>query len=430
MSGPLKIRTLASWGPGVSSFPSRRWAPLVLLALVAVVILRFPRRPVASDYDRDLAALEREGGDGRALDPAGQVRRAGWLQRRGSLTGNPADLVEAARLIDAATASSGASDEVALLAAMVALDLHRLADARRWLAGVRYRDLWLVAATEGDLAVQDGRLEDAGVLYGRARAAHAGWEVLARLASLGILRGDYDGADRLYDQAENDVDAKAMRTFAWLEVQRGRIAFARARFDEAGLRYDRAARAYGGYWLVEARRAELAAARGQGAEALALYARVAGQTPSPEIAQALGELYSYLGRPADAAPWYQRALAAYSRSVERGEVHYLHALAAYHSDVSGDATAALRWAEMDRRLRPGVAAVRDQLAWALFRAGRLDDARRESEAALGMGAPDAHVLYHAAMIALGAGQSDEGGALLRRVAALDPLYTSTFHAHY
>lgn len=404
----------------------------MLLALVAVVFWRSPRPPVASDYDRDLAALVREGAasDGRTLDPAGQVRRAGWLQRRGSLTGNPADLALALRLIDAATATGGASDEVALLAAMLALDLHRLGDARRWLAGVRDRELWLVAAAEGDLAVQDGRLDDAGALYARARAAHAGWEVLARLASLSTLRGDNAGADRLYGEAENDVDAKAMRTFAWLEVQRGRIAFARGRFDEAGLRYDRAARAYGGYWLVEARRAELAAARGQGAEAVALYARVAEQTQSPEIAQALGELYAYLGRPADAEPWYRRALAAYTRSVERGEVHYLHALAGYHSDVSGDVTSALRWAEADRRLRPGVAAVRDQLAWALFRAGRLADARRESTATLAMGTPDAHALYHAAMIALAAGRSDEGAALLRRVAALDPLYTSTFHAHH
>jgi len=51
-------------------------------------------------------------------------------------------------------------------------------------------------------------------------------------------------------------------------------------------------------------------------------------------------------------------------------------------------------------------------------------------AALAMGAPGAHALYHAAMIALGSGRSDEGAALLRRVAALDPLYTSTFHAHH
>ncbi len=399
---------------------------------MAAVFWRSPRRTAATDYERDRAALEREGtaSDGRALDPAAQVRRAGWLQRRGSLTGTPADLVLALRLIDTATARAGASDEVALLAAMLALDLHRLADARRWLGVVRDRDRWLVAATEGDLAVQDGRLDEAGALYARARDAHAGWEVLARLASLSVLRGDDDGADRLYDQAENDVDAKAMRTYAWLEVQRARIAFARGRFDEAGLRYDRAARAYGGYWLVEAQRAELAAARGQGGPALTLYTRVAEQAPRPELAQATGELYAYLGRPADAAPWYRRALAVYSRSVERGEVHYLHALAAFHSDVSGDATEALRWAEADRRLRPGVAAARDQLAWALFRAGRLDDARRESVAALGMGAPDTHALYHAAMIALAAGRSEEGAALLRRVAALDPLYTSTFHAHH
>ena len=263
-----------------------------------------------------------------------------------------------------------------------------------------------------------------------ARAAHPGWEVLARLANLTTLRGDRDGADQLYERAEADVDAKSMRTFAWLEVQRGRGAFARGRFDEARLRYDRAARAYSGDWQVEARRAELAAARGEGAEAIAAYTRVAERTGSPDIAQALGELYSYLGRPAEAAPWYQRAVAAYTRSVERGEVHYLHALAAFHADVSGDAAAALHWSETDRELRPGVAAVRDQLAWALFRAGRIDDARRESATVLAMGVPDAHALYHAAMIALAAGRSDEGGALLRRVAAVNPLYTTTFHAHH
>ena len=77
-----------------------------------------------------------------------------------------------------------------------------------------------------------------------------------------------------------------------------------------------------------------------------------------------------------------------------------------------------------------MAAVRDQLAWALFRAGRIDDARRESAAAQLMGAPDAHALYHAAMIALGAGRSDEGQALLQRVATTNPAYMTTFHAHH
>jgi predicted negative regulator of RcsB-dependent stress response len=386
----------------------------------------------SSDYDRDLAALvlDDAAGAGRALEPAAQVRRAGWLQRRGSLTGNPEDLVEALRLIEAATAVGDASDPVALMAAMLALDLHRVGDARRWLAGVSDRDLWLVAATEGDLAVQDGRLDEAAARYAKARAAHPGWEVLARLANLGTLRGDRDGADRLYAEAEADVDAKSMRTFAWLEVQRGRAAFARGRFDEARLRYDRAARAYSGDWQVEARRAELAAARGEGALALAAYTRVAEQSGSPEIAQATGELHAYLGRPAEAALWYQRALVGYTRSVERGEVHYLHALAGFHADVSGDAAAALRWAEKDHALRPGVAAVRDQLAWALFRAGRLDDARRESASALAMGAPDTHALYHAAMLALAAGRSDEGAALLQRVASLNPVYMTTFHAHH
>jgi tetratricopeptide (TPR) repeat protein len=213
-------------------------------------------------------------------------------------------------------------------------------------------------------------------------------------------------------------------------VQRGHAAFARGRFPEAQLRYQRAASAYGGYWLVESRRAELEAALGHAEEALAAYSRAANHSENPEIPQATGELYQYLGRPALAALWFDRALRAYAASVTRGEVQYLHALAGYHADISGDAALALRFAEQDRALRPGVAAARDQLAWALFRVGRIDAARRESDAALAIGAPAAHVLYHAAIIALAAGHADEGQLLLQRVSDLNPVYATTFHAHH
>jgi len=354
------------------------------------------------------------------------------LQRRGSLTGNPDDLVEAARLIDDATAASGASDPVALVAAMLALDLHRLADARRWLDRVRERELWLVAATEGDLAVQEGRLDDAGALYAKARAAHGGWELLAREANLSTLRADSDGADRLYERAEADVDAKSMRTFAWLEVQRGRGAFARGRFADAQLRYDRAARGYTGYWLVEARRAELAAARGQGEQALAAYGRVAERTPSPEIAQALGELYGYLGRPAEAAPWYRRALAvvhAVGPTEGRSTIFTLWRPFTPMFRV----TRARRFAGPRRTASCAPAWRRCAISWP-GRSSAPDASATRGERERG-GTGDRRARRARALPRRDDRNGRrpvrrEGGALLQRVAALNPRYTSTFHAHH
>jgi tetratricopeptide (TPR) repeat protein len=73
--------------------------------------------------------------------------------------------------------------------------------------------------------------------------------------------GDPAGADELYEEAQDDLTAKEMRAFAWLEVQRGFLDFARGRYRQARSHYDRADAAYPGYWLVDEHVAELLAAQ-------------------------------------------------------------------------------------------------------------------------------------------------------------------------
>jgi tetratricopeptide (TPR) repeat protein len=330
----------------------------------------------------------------------------------------------------ALAAPEGVSTPLALFAAALALDVHRVADARRILdacAGCAGTSAGQVIA--GDRALAEGRFDDAGAAYQRALAGGRRWDRLARLAHLRHMTGDDVAADALYAEAEDDVTAKEMRTFAWLEVQRGRLQFARGRFAAASAAYDRAARAYSGYWLVEAHQAEALAAEGRFPEAIALYTRAAAHAGGVEVAQALAELYLYLGRPADAQPVIDRAAAAYRASAARGDVHDCHHLAALYTDLALDAALAVRWAEEDVVLRPGVAAAHDQLAWACFRAGRLPDARREAQRALALGAPDAHLLSHAAAIAFAAGDADEGARLFRQAAEINPAFRTTFHAH-
>ena len=218
-----------------------------------------------------------------------------------------------------------------------------------------------------------------------------------------------------------------MRAYAWVRLQRGLLELRRGRHDAAMGHYRRAEQAYSGYWLVDEHIAELLGAQGKFDAAIALYRRVVARAPRPELHQALGDLYNFAGRPAEAAPWHDKALALYLESVQRGEVHYYHHLASFYADVRGDGAAAVKWARQDVELRPN-AGTREALAWALYRDGRYADALAVVTEALASGVKDAHLFFHAGMIHLAAGMNAEGRALLDRATAINPRYAS-FHVH-
>jgi len=67
----------------------------------------------------------------------------------------------------------------------------------------------------------------------------------------------------------------------------------------------------------------------------------------------------------------------------------------------------------------------DLLAWALYKSRRIDEARKASTLALGQGTEDAILLYHAAMIAVAAGDSIGARSLLSRTLTLNPMFSAT-----
>src|SRR5262249_53241974 len=148
--------------------------------------------------------------------------------------------------------------------------------------------------------------------------------------------GEDDAADRHFEEAEDELTAKEMRHYAWLELQRGLLDLSRGRHAAAREHYERAERAYSGHWMVAEHRAELLAACGECEAALALYERVVAEVPRPELLQALGELCAHMGRAERAEACFEQALAAYLDSAARGEVHYLHHLADFYADVRED----------------------------------------------------------------------------------------------
>jgi tetratricopeptide (TPR) repeat protein len=204
--------------------------------------------------------------------------------------------------------------------------------------------------------------------------------------------GDVADADRLYEEAEDQLTAKEMRAYAWLEVQRGFLDFVHGQFREPRSHYHRAEQPTPGYWLVEEHIAELLGAEGRYEEAAGIFERVVSVIDRSELDQAIGELYELAEQSGPAVHWKQRALSAYLQSVQRGEVHYYHHLVDYYTDVAEDGGDAVKWAYKDLQPRENFA-TQAALGWAFYRNGRFSDAVHWIERALASGVAGCIALF-------------------------------------
>jgi tetratricopeptide (TPR) repeat protein len=205
-----------------------------------------------------------------------------------------------------------------------------------------------------------------------------------------------------------------------LALEYGRFAFAEEHFKRAG-------RAYSGYWLVEQHIADLLRAEGRFADAATVYSSVVATTHRPEHQQTLGDLFVSLGKYAEAKSSYDAALAAFLESADRGEVHYYHHLADYYIESRPDKARALEWAQKDVAVRRNYSTL-TVLAWALYGAGRVDEALVASDEAVSTRIVDAEMLYQAAAINFAASRPAEGDRLLQFAISINPHMRTHFPA--
>ncbi len=387
-----------------------------------------------TDFEIELERIDQTIGELEAgafalpIDSERATKYVYLVYQRASLTGNLAAFEVAEKSLKHAIEELGPASDLYFLKANLDFKFHRLADVRNDLeTGRDLRDTMQGRALRADLDFQEGRYQEARAGYEAVIKEDLTWDNLARLAYFKFKFGDVTAAEQLYTEAADELTAKEMRHYAWVELQRGVLKLRQGRYEEARAHYDRAGRAYSGYWLVDDHKAELLGAQGRFDEAAKLYEQVIARTSRPEFQQALGELYQVMGQRDRAEAWYQKALAGYLESAQRGDVHFYHHLADFYADVREDGAEAVKWARKDIALRRNFSTL-SALAWALYRAGEFTEALDTMKQALSSGAADAHLFFQAATIYQSAGGNGNGDRYLERAHEINPHYRN-FHVH-
>jgi tetratricopeptide (TPR) repeat protein len=277
-------------------------------------------------------------------------------------------------------------------------------------------------ALVGDVLVATGDYQGASEAYAEAVRITGGPGLSSRLAHLNELYGEVETAITTMELAA----AAHLRAggsgeeAAWYQFRLGDLNFTIGELAEADRRYQAALDLFPGYYAGLAGRARVAAARGDFEGAIDLYEQAIIVIPRPELLVAVGDLYTVTGQTETAAKRYA-TVEAIARLA--GGIYDRH-LALFYADHDR-ADEALRLAEEGLQVRHDIFGY-DTQAWALYRLGRLSEAREAIDNALTLGTRDAVLLFHAGSISLALGEKDRAVSELEAALGLNRYFHPIF----
>ncbi|MBA2633948.1 MAG: tetratricopeptide repeat protein [Chloroflexi bacterium] len=342
----------------------------------------------------------------------------GYLDRVRA-TGDLADLVRADSALARARALAPTGDVRLLLReGQVAFTQHDFTAARDAAGEALELDPGNEAAVAllGDASLELGDEAGATNAYERLAPLAATAPVLSRRARYDLLTGDTVAAEAGMRAA---VEAAEIEGFAdqaaSYRLQLAELLRGENRVDEAAAVYEAILDATPDHVRAMGGLARIREAQGRRADAIELLERATTRLPMPDLVADLGDLHALDGRSEAASESY--ALVERIAEVARasGGV-YDRQLVLFLADHAMRVDEAVEIAEAELRSRKDVYG-HDALAWALYRAGRLDEADAAAREAMRLGTPDGRILYHAGLIAMALGRTDDALDLLTGAAA-------------
>ena len=142
--------------------------------------------------------------------------------------------------------------------------------------------------------------------------------------------------------------------------------------------------------------------------------------PDPGTLAILGDLSVALGDEERANAFYERVEPAASETGVHRDA-YRRTLAQYLADHDLEPERAVELAEIDVSQRSDPFGL-DTYAWALYRAGRVEEARSQIDKVLAVGLREPQILYHSGLIALAEGNEDQARVELAEALDKAPLF--------
>jgi tetratricopeptide (TPR) repeat protein len=273
-----------------------------------------------------------------------------------------------------------------------------------------------------------GTLSDALLELGRFQEAAAAAQTMmdlkpnlpsySRAAYLRWLQGDVETAKRTVRLAiDSGADQRDPEPRAWVLVQAAMTFWHEGDVDGAEAGFDAALAQMTDYPPALVGKGRVALARGDGAKAAEVLRQAYAASPLVETGWLLGDALALSGDEAGAKD-------AYVRIERTGKQSDPRTLALYWTTKGEHPAEALALAEKEKSVR-GDLYTEDAYAWALYRNGRLAEARAAVDRALAQNTPDAKLIFHSGAIRIALGNTKEGRALIAHALALQPHFDVT-----
>jgi len=341
----------------------------------------------------------------------------GWV-RKARRSADPGFYVNVEACADAALHADEVSIAGLELRSLALMNDHRFAEARDIAKTIVAKDPRHVVAlgTLSDALLELGQFEEGADAAQKMMDVRPDMASYSRASYLRWLQGDNANAKLFIRYALNGREGRDPEPAAWTLVQAGMLYWSEGDYEGADAVFDEALNWVPDYPAALVGRARVALSRNQPKSAVEDLEKAYEASPLVETSWLLGDARQMLGDT-------EGARSEYVRAVRQGKRTDRLTLAQYYATKDLAHDEALKLIEEERGVRGGVY-VDDTYAWALFRAGRIVEARVASDRALRLGTRDARILYHAGAIRLAGG--DTGGKdLIRKALSLNPKFDAT-----
>ncbi len=286
----------------------------------------------------------------------------------------------------------------------------------------------------GDAYTDMGDYDKAQAAYARLKVAGTGTEDFSgmsymydtRVSYLKLLHGDDPGAIALMQQAVNLALQNHMlqENVAWTYYQLGEFYFHSGDLDDAAKSDTQALAHYPGYYRGLGGLAKVRVAQRRYKEGVELYKQAIATIPLIEYVAALADVYQRIGQKEEFQKQY-KLLEFIGYLSALNERTYNRELAGFYADHEIKLPQALELAKRELDNRRDVYTT-DVYAWCLYKNGKLQEASKAIQTALGLGTKDALMLFHAGMIYRDLGDITRAESYLSRSIAINP----EFHVRY